>query len=240
MMENTLNIAEFKRYYKQILLPEIGQRGQEKLKNTKVLVIGAGGLGCPILQYLSAAGLGTLGLIDFDVVDESNLHRQTLYGEHQLGQSKVRLAAAELQKRNSYPKYQVFNEKLSIENAAKIISEFDIVVDGCDNFATRYLVNDTCVSLGKTLIYGSILAYEGQIAVFNHKGGKQLRDLFPEAPSPEDVPNCSLNGVMGTLPGIIGSMMAHECLKLIVGLPHLHNQLLIFNSLTWDKVLLSF
>jgi molybdopterin-synthase adenylyltransferase len=239
-MESNLSIAEFKRYYKQILLPEIGQRGQEQIKKAKVLVIGAGGLGCPILQYLSAAGVGNLGLLDFDTVDESNLHRQTLYGQADIGQSKVKLAAQELQRRNSYPNYQVFDEKLTAENAANIIGPFDIIVDGCDNFATRYLVNDTCVNLGKSLVYGSILGYEGQMAVLNHQGGKQLRDLFPEAPNPDDVPNCSLNGVMGTLPGIIGSMMAHECLKMIIGLPHLHNQLLIFNSLTWDKMLLKF
>jgi molybdopterin-synthase adenylyltransferase len=222
------------------MLPEIGQRGQEKLKAAKVLVIGAGGLGCPILQYLAAAGIGTLGLIDFDRVEESNLHRQTLYTEQDIGCAKVTIAAKELQKRNSGIYYIVFEEKLTPDNAPSIIAQFDIIVDGCDNFSTRYLVNDLCLSLGKSLVYGSILYHEGQMAVFNHQGAKNLRDIFPESPNPEDVPSCSLNGVMGTLPGIIGAMMAHECLKLIVGLPTLRNQLLIFNALTWEKTLLHF
>ncbi|MDI1305731.1 MAG: ThiF family adenylyltransferase, partial [bacterium] len=127
-----------------------------------------------------------------------------------------------------------FEEKLTVENAAQIIMNFDVVVDGCDNFATRYLVNDTCVTLGKSLIYGSILKFEGQMAVFNHNGNKNLRDLFPEPPNPKDVPNCNLNGVLGTLPGIMGTMMAHETLKLIMDLPTLKNELVLFNSLDWS------
>ncbi len=227
-------IQEFLRYNRQMMLPEIGDSGQEKLKKAKVLVIGAGGLGCPILQYLAPAGVGTIGIVDFDKVEIHNLHRQILYTENQVGQAKATTAKSVLESLNPLINIIVFEEKLTTENAVQIIQNFDVVVDGCDNFATRYLVNDTCVTLGKTLVYGSILKYEGQLAVFNHKGSKNLRDLFPEPPNPEDVPNCNLNGVMGTLPGIIGTMMAHETLKLLMDLPILKNELVLFNTLDWS------
>lgn len=227
-------IQEFLRYNRQMMLPEIGDSGQEKLKKAKVLVIGAGGLGCPILQYLAPAGVGTIGIVDFDKVEIHNLHRQILYTENQVGQAKATTAKSVLESLNPLINIIVFEEKLTTENAVQIIQNFDVVVDGCDNFATRYLVNDTCVALGKTLVYGSILKYEGQLAVFNHKGSKNLRDLFPEPPNPKDVPNCNLNGVMGTLPGIIGTMMAHETLKLIMNLPILKNELVLFNTLNWS------
>lgn len=227
-------IQEFLRYNRQMMLPEIGDSGQEKLKKAKVLVIGAGGLGCPILQYLAPAGVGTIGIVDFDKVEIHNLHRQILYTENQVGQAKATTAKSVLESLNPLIDIIAFEEKLTTENAVQIIQNFDVVVDGCDNFATRYLVNDTCVALGKTLVYGSILKYEGQLAVFNHKGSKNLRDLFPEPPNPEDVPNCNLNGVMGTLPGIIGTMMAHETLKLIMDLPILENELVLFNTLDWS------
>lgn len=227
-------IQEFLRYNRQMMLPEIGDAGQEKLKKAKVLVIGAGGLGCPILQYIATAGVGTIGIVDFDKIEIHNLHRQILYTENQVGQAKVTTAKSVLESLNPLISITAFEEKLTIENAVEIIQNFDVIVDGCDNFATRYLVNDTCVTLRKTLVYGSILKFEGQMAVFNHNGSKNLRDLFPEPPNSEDVPNCNQNGVMGTLPGIIGTMMAHETLKLIMDLPILENELVLFNTLNWS------
>lgn len=227
-------IQEFLRYNRQMMLPEIGDSGQEKLKNAKVLVIGAGGLGCPILQYIATAGVGTIGIVDFDKIEIHNLHRQILYTENQVGKPKAITAKSVLESLNPLISITAFEEKLTIENAVEIIQDFDVIVDGCDNFATRYLVNDTCVTLRKSLVYGSILKHEGQLAVFNHNGSKNLRDLFPEPPNSEDVPNCNLNGVMGTLPGIIGTMMAHETLKLIMDLPILENELVLFNTLNWS------
>jgi adenylyltransferase/sulfurtransferase len=235
-----ITIPDFLRYNRQMMLPEIGETGQLKLKDTKVLVIGAGGLGCPVLQYLTTAGVGTIGIVDFDKIELHNLHRQILYTESQIGQAKATTAKSVLEHLNPLVHFIAIEEKLTPENAQDIIKDFDVIVDGCDNFATRYLVNDTCVKLGKSLIYGSILKYEGQMAVFNHNGSKNLRHLFPEPPNPDDVPNCSLNGVMGTLPGIISTMMAHETLKLIMGLPTLENELVLFNTLHWNFTKLKF
>lgn len=229
-----LTISDILRYGKPMLLPEVGESGQLKLKNSKVLVVGAGGLGCPVLQYLATSGVGTIGIIDFDKVELHNLHRQVLYSEESVSLSKAECAKATLERLNPNINYQVFNEKLTVDNAEKILSCFDVIVDGCDNFTTRYLVNDTCVRLNKPLVYGSILKFEGQMAVFNHKGSKNLRDVFPLPPNPEDVPNCSLNGVLGTLPGIIGTMMAQETLKLIMDLPVLENELVLFSTLNWQ------
>lgn len=233
-------IQEFLRYNRQTILPEIGDLGQGKLKKAKVLVIGAGGLGCPILQYIATAGVGTIGIVDFDKIEIHNLHRQILYTEDQVGLSKATTAKATIEKLNPLITVLAFEEKITLVNASKIIDGFDFVVDGSDNFATRYLVNDTCVALGKTLVYGSILGFEGQLAVFNHKGGKNLRDLFPEPPNPDDVPNCSFNGVLGTLPGMIGTLMAHETLKLIMDLPTLENELVLFSTLNWGFTKLRF
>ncbi|AIG29350.1 thiamine biosynthesis protein ThiF [Flavobacterium psychrophilum] len=227
-------IQEFLRYNRQTMLPEIGDSGQEKLKKAKVLVIGAGGLGCPVLQYISTAGVGTIGIVDFDKIEMHNLHRQILYTEKQVGLSKALTAKERLEKLNPLIDIIAFDEKLTFENATQIIQKFDVVLDGCDNFETRYLVNDTCVALGKTLVYGSILKYQGQMAIFNHNGSKNLRHLFPEPPNSSDVPNCNLNGVIGTLPGIIGTMMGHETLKLIIDLPVLKNELVLFDTLYWD------
>ena len=235
-----ITIQDFLRYNRQIMLPEIGESGQEKLKNASVLVIGAGGLGCPVLQYIATAGVGTIGIVDFDKIELHNLHRQILYTEKHIGQSKAIIAKSVLETLNPLVNLISIEEKLTSENAVKIITDFDIVIDGSDNFVTRYLVNDVCVTLNKTLVYGSILKFEGQIAIFNHKGSKNLRDLFPEPPSSEDVPNCSLNGVMGTLPGIIGTMMGHETLKLILDLPILENELIVFNTLHWNFTKLKF
>ena len=222
------------------MLPEIGDEGQEKLKKARILVIGAGGLGCPILQYIATAGVGFIGIMDFDTIEIHNLHRQILYTEDEIGQQKALIAKKAVSKLNPLIEAAAITEKLTLENASQIIEQFDIIVDGSDNFKTRYLVNDTCVRLNKTLVYGSILKFEGQIAVFNHNGSRNLRDLFPEMPDPKDVPNCNLNGVLGTLPGIIGNMMAHETLKLILDLPALNNELIIFNTLNWNFTKLNY
>ncbi|PXY45468.1 HesA/MoeB/ThiF family protein [Flavobacterium hydrophilum] len=233
-------IKEFLRYSRQTILPEIGDEGQEKIKKAKVLVIGAGGLGCPILQYIATAGVGFIGIMDFDTIEIHNLHRQILYTENEIGQQKAIVAQNIVSKLNPLIQAEPITEKLTIENAAQIIQQYDIVVDGSDNFTTRYLVNDTCVTLNKPLVYGSILKFEGQVAVFNHNGSKNLRDLFPEMPDPKYVPNCSVNGVLGTLPGIIGTMMAHETLKLILELPTLKNELVLFNTLNYNFTKLNF
>lgn len=227
---NMLSKEEFKRYQKQIMLNDIGINGQIKLKQSKVAVIGAGGLGCPVLQYLTAVGVGTIGVIDFDTVEESNLHRQVLYTGNDIGQPKVEVAIQKLSKQNPFVKHISHKILLNEENAESILSQYDIVVDGCDNFATRYVVNDVCVKLNKPLVYGSILGYEGQLAVFNYKGSKNLRDIFPEEPNAEDVPNCSENGVLGTVPGIIGSMMAQEMINVILEKPSLINTLFVYNT----------
>lgn len=231
---------ELIRYNRQMILPEIGIKGQEKIFSAKVLVVGAGGLGCPALLYLSAAGIGTIGIIDFDKVELHNLHRQILYSTEDVGKSKANTAAEKLKNQNPHTNILVFDEMLSETNAEKIISQFNIVVDGSDNFLTRYLVNDTCVKLNLPLVYGSILKFEGQVAVFNFKGGKNLRDIFPEPPNAEDVPNCDENGVLGTLPGIISTMMAQETLKLILEVSTLKNQLLIIDTWGWNFTTLKY
>lgn len=233
-------IQEFLRYNRQTILPEIGDEGQEKLKKARVLVIGAGGLGCPVLQYIATAGIGFIGIMDFDTIEIHNLHRQILYTENEIGKEKAIIAKEVVSKLNPLIEVEAINAKLTSENASTIIQQYDVIVDGSDNFATRYLVNDTCVQFQKPLIYGSILKFEGQVAVFNHNGSKNLRDLFPEMPDPKEVPNCNLNGVLGTLPGIIGTMMAHETLKLILELPTLQNELVLFNTLNWGFTKLNF
>lgn len=230
----------YQRYHRQIIVPEIGINGQLKLQEAKVLVIGAGGLGSPVLLYLAGAGIGTLGIADHDTIAVHNLHRQILHCESSIDTLKADSAKDGLQQLNSTVQYYVHREAISIDNAPEIISGYDLVIDGSDNFATRYLINDTCVTLDKPLVYGSILGFEGQMAIFNHKGGKDLRQLFPEPPPAELVPNCGENGVIGTLPGIIGTMMAQEALKLLTGMPVLHDQLLLFNTLHWSLRKLSF
>jgi len=207
---------ELNRYKRQMILPELGLAGQEKLKATKILVIGAGGLGCPVLQYLSAAGVGTIGIVDDDVVELNNLHRQILYNHIDIGQPKAKIAAAKLQLLNPHVVFSAYHERFRADNAVNICHNYDLVIDCSDNFTTRYLVNDTCVALGKILIFGSILQFEGQVAVFNHQGGANYRDLYP-APPTENV-NCAEGGVIGILPGIIGLYMANEALKLICGI----------------------
>lgn len=235
-----LTKEEGKRYFKQILLEEIGLNGQIALKQAKVAVVGAGGLGCPVLQYLASCGVGTIGIIDFDTVDVSNLHRQILYTADDIGKKKAILASEKIKSQNPFIETIVHDVLLDDTNIERIIKDYDLVIDGCDNFSTRYTVNDACVKLNKPLIYGSILGSEGQVAVFNYKGSKNLRDIFPEAPNAEDVPSCSDNGVLGTLPGVIGTMLAHETIKLITSLPVQVNQLRIINTLDWQIQKLEF
>lgn len=231
---------EFGRFEKQMVLEEIGILGQTKLKQAKVAVVGAGGLGCPVLQYLNSMGVGTLGLIDFDTVMESNLHRQILYTSEDIGKSKIECAAKRLKAQNPYTNINEHNVVLTEENAEEILSQYDFIVDGCDNFLTRYIVNDICVKINKPLIYGSILGFEGQMATFNYQGSKNLRDIFPEPPNAEDVPNCSENGVLGSFPGIIGTMMAQETVKVILNFNPLKNQLLLIDTKNWTNTSIRF
>ena len=235
-----LKREELVRYSRQMMIPEIGLKGQEKLKSAKVLIVGAGGLGCPVLQYLNAGGVGTIGIIDFDTIELHNLHRQILYSSEDIGKSKAITAVDKLKKQNSTTEFVLFNEMLNEGNATSIISQFDIVVDGSDNFLTRYLVNDTCVQLNKPLVYGSILKFEGQLAVFNYKGSKNLRHVYPEPPNPEDVPNCDENGVLGVVPGIIGTYMALKTICVILEKIENANHLQLINFLTGDQVILTF
>ncbi|MEO6230028.1 MAG: HesA/MoeB/ThiF family protein [Ferruginibacter sp.] len=227
----------YERYQRQIILKEFGEAGQLKLQAAKVLVIGAGGLGCPALQYLAAAGVGTIGIIDDDIVSLSNLHRQVLYSTGDVGVSKALEAKAVLEKLNDGITVIAYNERLTTANALSIFSAFDIIVDGTDNFATRYLVNDACVLLGKPLVYGAVSQFEGQVAVFNsiNKTGPptaNYRDLFPQPPKDGEVLSCAEAGVLGVLPGIIGTMQANETIKLITGIGQpLINSLLTFNAL---------
>jgi len=227
----------YERYSRQTLLKGFGETGQEKLLRAKVLVIGAGGLGCPALQYLAAAGVGTIGIVDNDTVSLSNLHRQPLYTTADIGLFKSETAAKKLRELNPEISFHVYNERLTSSNALEIMAPFDIIIDGSDNFATRYLVNDACVLLDKPLVFGAVSQFEGQIAVFNfHSSDKSpavnYRDLFPRPPKENEVLNCAEAGVLGVLPGIIGTMQASETIKLITGIGKpLINCLLTFNAL---------
>ncbi|MFW0717756.1 molybdopterin-synthase adenylyltransferase MoeB [Pedobacter sp. N23S346] len=227
-----LTKEELKQYNRQLILPELGINGQEKLKASKVLMIGAGGLGCPVLQYLVAAGVGTIGIVDDDVVDVSNLHRQILYSLADVGEPKAAIAKQKLQQLNPFVNIITHQEKITPENAARLIASYDLVIDGSDNFPTRYLVNDTCVSLGKTLVFGSIFKFEGQVSVFNYEQGPNYRDIFPEAPTENEAPNCAEIGVIGILPGMIGTYMANEAIKIICEIGEtLSGKLLTLNAL---------
>src|SRR4030095_14593402 len=225
----------YERYQRQIIL--FGEEGQLKLLKAKVLVIGAGGLGCPVLQYLVAAGVGTIGIVDDDVVTLNNLHRQVLYSVNEIGLSKAETAAQVLRELNPEITIISYNERLTTQNALSIIDEFEIVIDGTDNFSTRYMINDACVLSGKPLVYGAISQYEGQIAVFNSRKymddeAVNYRDIFPSPPKEDEVLNCADAGVLGVLPGIIGTMMANETIKLITGIGEpLANHLLTYNAL---------
>ncbi len=236
-----LNKEENIQYNRHILLDEIGIVGQEKLKSAKVLVIGAGGLGCPILQYLTAAGIGTIGIIDDDEVDQTNLQRQILYTIDDIGKSKSKVASERLSKLNPFIFFKVYEEKLDADNALDLFEAYDIIVDGSDNFPTRYLVNDACVLTGKPLVFGSIFKFQGQVSVLNYNNGPTYRCLFPDPPAPGAVPNCSDIGVLGVLPGIIGSLQANEVIKIIIGLGEiLQGKLLYFDTLTMQQQILNF
>ena len=209
-------LPQNQRYNRQILLPEIGTEGQEKLSRARVLIVGVGGLGSPISLYLAGAGVGTIGLMDGDVVDESNLQRQVLYSEPEIGLSKAEQAGKRLKALNDNIHFDVYAERLTPQNAREIISRYDIVVDGCDNFATRYLINDTCVDLHKVYVYGAIRAFEGQVSVFNHQGGPNFRTIFPDEEEMYQLPPLP-KGVMGVTPGLVGCAEANEVIKLICG-----------------------
>lgn len=228
----SLSAAETSRYSRHLLLPEIGLAGQQKLKAARVLVVGCGGLGCPVLQYLAAAGVGTLGLLDFDTVDESNLQRQVLYATADVGQPKATVAAEKLRAQNPCITLQPHQVVLSAANALGLFAGYDIVVDCSDNFATRYLVNDACVVLGKPLVFGAIFKFEGQVTVFNYQSGPTYRCLFPQPPAPGEVPNCAEIGVLGVLPGLVGTLQATEALKIILEIGEvLSGRLLLVNAL---------
>ncbi|NER22666.1 MAG: molybdopterin-synthase adenylyltransferase MoeB [Symploca sp. SIO1B1] len=228
-----LNKEEYERYSRHLILPEVGLEGQKRLKAASVLCIGSGGLGSPLLLYLAAAGIGRLGLVDFDVVDSSNLQRQVIHGTSWVGKPKIQSAKERILEINPYCQVDLYETRLSSENALEIMEPYDIVVDGTDNFPTRYLVNDACVLLNKPNVYGSIFRFEGQATVFNYEGGPNYRDLFPEPPPPGMVPSCAEGGVLGILPGLIGVIQATETVKIILGnSTTLSGRLLLYNS--WD------
>lgn len=204
------------RYNRQIILPELGEAGQERLRQAKVLIVGVGGLGSPIALYLTGAGIGTIGLVDDDVVSVSNLQRQVLYSEPEVGLPKALQAKKRLETLNSTIQINAYPIRLDRNNAENIISQYDIVVDGCDNFSTRYLINDTCVKLGKVYVYGAIRAFDGQVSVFNYQGGMSYRDLFPDEEEMLSMP-APPKGVLGVTPGVVGSVEAAEVLKIIGG-----------------------
>ena len=231
-MATELSHEEILRYSRHLLIPEVGLEGQKKLKAASALIIGTGGLGSPVALYLAAAGIGRLGLVDFDVVDSSNLQRQVIHGTATIGQLKVESAKTRLNDLNPDIQVQVYNEPFTSENAIRIASQYDILIDGTDNFATRYLTNDVSVFLGKPNVYGSIFRFDGQASVFDAKIGPCYRCLFPEPPPPGLVPSCAEGGVLGVLPGTIGTIQATEALKVLLGIGSpLVGKLLLYNAL---------
>ncbi len=232
--------AELARYNRHIIIPAFGLEAQQKLKAAKVLVVGSGGLGSPLLLYLAAAGVGVIGIADFDVVDDSNLQRQVLFGQNDVGRLKTEAAKDRLSSLNPHIDIRLHPAKLSSENALDIIGDYDVVADGTDNFPTRYLVNDACVLLGKTNVYASVFQFEGQVAVFNYldangERGPNYRDLYPTPPPPGLVPDCAEGGVLGVLPGIIGSLQAGEVIKVVTGVGEpLSGRLFLFDALGFE------
>ncbi|TAF51870.1 MAG: molybdopterin-synthase adenylyltransferase MoeB [Oscillatoriales cyanobacterium] len=227
-----LTQEDYERYSRHLILPEVGVEGQKRLKAAKVLCVGTGGLGSPLLLYLAAAGVGTIGIVDFDVVDFSNLQRQVIHGTSWVGKPKIESAKNRIHEINPFCNVELHEVALSSENALEIVEPYDIVVDGTDNFPTRYLVNDACVLLNKPNVYGSIFRFEGQATVFNYEGGPNYRDLYPEPPPPGMVPSCAEGGVLGILPGIIGVIQATETIKIIIGKgTTLSGRLMLYNSL---------
>jgi adenylyltransferase/sulfurtransferase len=234
-MFHDLSQEELIRYSRHLVMPEVGLKGQRKLKNSSVLIVGTGGLGSPISLYLAAAGMGHIGLVDYDKVDESNLQRQIIHDEHSIGKKKVESAKKRLTGLNSFIQIDSFHEIFSSKNAEKIAQEFDILVDGTDNFPTRYLLNDLGVLTGKPYIYGSVFRFEGQLSVFDAKKGPCYRCLFPEPPEPGMVPSCAEGGVLGVMPGIIGTLQAIEVIKIILGVGEpLIGKLLLVDALSME------
>ncbi len=227
---------ELGHYSRHLSIPEFGMEGQKKLKAAKVVAVGTGGLGAPMLQYLAAAGVGTIGIVDFDKIEASNLHRQILFGSSDVGRSKVEVAKERLQEINPHINIQIHETRLTSENALEILDQYDVVADGTDNFPTRYLINDACVMLDKPNVHGSIFQFEGQLSVFNYvdeeeNRGPNYRDLFPEPPPPGLVPDCAEAGVLGVLPGIIGCLQASEVIKIITGIGQpLSGELFLFDA----------
>jgi|JI6StandDraft_1071083.scaffolds.fasta_scaffold28515_2 molybdopterin/thiamine biosynthesis adenylyltransferase/rhodanese-related sulfurtransferase len=235
MQEIHLSKEELARYSRHIIIPEFNIEGQKKLKAAKVLVIGTGGLGSPMLLYLAAAGVGTIGIVDFDVVDDSNLQRQVLYSVKDVGRPKVEAAKERILGLNPHINVIAYNEHLSSKNALEIFKDYDVVADGTDNFPTRYLVNDACVLTGIPNVYASIFRFDGQVSVFNYNNGPNYRDLYPEPPPPGLVPSCAEGGVLGVLPGIIGSLQANEVIKVITGIGEtLSGRLFAFDALNFS------
>lgn len=235
-MKKTLSDQEVLRYSRHLSLPHFGHKAQEALKKAKVLVVGAGGLGAPVLQYLCAAGVGTIGVVDFDRVDITNLQRQILFNESDIGLAKAETAIKKLRQQNSHIEFIEHSFQLNHDNALELINDYDLVIDGTDNFPTRYLINDACVLKNRPFIYGSIYQFEGQVSVFNYQDGPNYRDLFPTPPPPGMVPNCAEGGVLGVLPGIIGSLQALEAIKVLthIGKP-LSGRLFVFDALNFSN-----
>jgi molybdopterin/thiamine biosynthesis adenylyltransferase/rhodanese-related sulfurtransferase len=227
-----LSVDEVKRYSRHLIIPEIGMAGQKRLKNARVLCVGAGGLGSPALLYLAAAGVGTLGIVEFDTVDESNLQRQIIHGQSDIGRSKAQSARDSIAEINPYVRVVLHEEPLDNDNALQIFAQYDLIVDGTDNFATRYLVNDACVLLGKPYVWGSIYRFDGQASVFWAEYGPCYRCLYPEPPPPGMVPSCAEGGVLGVLCASIGSIQVNEAIKLITGIGEpLDGRLMIYDAL---------
>jgi sulfur-carrier protein adenylyltransferase/sulfurtransferase len=228
----TLTPDDYERYSRHLILPEVGVEGQKKLKAASVLCVGTGGLGSPLALYLAAAGIGRIGLVDFDVVDRSNLQRQIIHGEEWVGKPKVQSAAARIKSINPYIQVDIHEVPFTSENALDIGKDYDLIIDGTDNFPTRYLVNDACVLLGKPNVYGSIFRFEGQATVFHYEDGPCYRCLYPEPPPPGLVPSCAEGGVLGILPGMIGVIQATEAVKIILGIgTTLKGRLMLYDSL---------
>jgi adenylyltransferase/sulfurtransferase len=232
MTSKNLTEQEFNRYVRHLNLQEIGIKGQEKIKQGKVLIVGAGGLGSPAALYLAAAGVGTIGLVDFDNVEENNLQRQIIHSTKNLGTKKTESAKKAINDLNPNVKVKIYNKKLNSNNALEIIKKYDVVIDGSDNFPTKYLINDACVLLKKPNVYGSATGFDGHASVFNYKNGPCYRCLFPKLPKPSSVPSCAEAGVLGALLGVIGTIQATEALKIILGKGNiLSGRFLVYNAL---------
>ena len=233
--DGSLTTIQKARYARHIMLPQVGEKGQKKINSSSVLVVGAGGLGSPVLMYLAAAGIGKIGIIDDDVVEITNLQRQIIHSTSSIGELKVDSAKRRILQINPEINVEIYNFRLGVDNIESIVENYDIIVDGTDNFATRYTISDCCEILGKPWVFGSIHRFEGQVSVFNLNGSPNYRDLFPRAPPPELAPNCAEAGVLGVLPGMIGSFQANEVLKIVLGKGNtLDGELLLIDALSMN------